>query len=265
MTTALQRKLIVGALDFSPLRHSPALAERHYYTKNRPSGAAKFEEIRTAGVRYEITARTKSRRMCRGGAEVVFRRNAISRESPVHQRQVGGLEPTVARGSRRLSVVRAVREHTRSESEGEHVCGPDVISTATVNGAREISAGRSPLAKQVARAVRARRNHVGGVPANCGSVSPERSEPRSGRYAGCEQVGPSPRLPKPKHPLRVRATAIHTPSGAKDAQIALPAQYPPTTEGRSPRSGCPSRGEYRYPNRGRTLTGKPARHSNVAY
>ena len=115
--------------------------------------------------------------ICRAGAEGVFRRNAISRESPVHQRQVGGLEPTVAR---------------------EHVCGPDVISTATVKGAREISAGRSPLAKQVARAVRARRNHVGGVPANCGSVSPERSEPRSGRYAGCEQVGPSPRLPKPK-------------------------------------------------------------------
>ena len=46
----------------------------------------------------------------------MFRRNAISRESPVHQRQVGGLEPTVAR---------------------EHVCGPDVISTAPVNGARE--------------------------------------------------------------------------------------------------------------------------------
>ena len=114
----------------------------------------------------------------------MFRRNAISREIPVHQRQVGGLEPTVAR---------------------EHVCGPDVISTATVNGAREISAGQSPLAKQVARAVRARQNHVGGVPANCGSVSPERSEPRSGRYAGCEQVGPSPRLPKPKHtPPRTR-------------------------------------------------------------
>ena len=118
----------------------------------------------------------------------MFRRNAISRESPVHQRQVGGLEPTVAR---------------------EHVCGPDVISTATVNGAREISAGQSPLAKQVARAVRARRNHVGGVPANCGSVSPERSEPRSGRYAGCEQVGPSPRLPKPQHSLRFRAAVIH--------------------------------------------------------
>ena len=64
----------------------------------------------------EITVRTKSRRICRAGAEGAFRRNAISRESPVHQRQVGGLEPTVAR---------------------EHVCGPDVISTATVNGARE--------------------------------------------------------------------------------------------------------------------------------
>ena len=50
------------------------------------------------------------------GSGGVFRRRAISRESPVHQRQVGGLEPTVAR---------------------EHVCGPDVISTATVNGARE--------------------------------------------------------------------------------------------------------------------------------
>ena len=57
-----------------------------------------------------------SLRGIRAGAEGVFRRNAISRESPVHQRQVGGLEPTVAR---------------------EHVCGPDVISTATVNGARE--------------------------------------------------------------------------------------------------------------------------------
>ena len=121
------------------------------------------------------------------GAEGVFRRNAISRESPVQRRQVGGLEPTVAR---------------------EHVCGPDVISTATVKGAREISAGRSPLAKHVARAVRARRNHVGGVPANCGSVSPERSEPRSGRYAGCEQVGPSPRLPKPKHPRRGSAASV---------------------------------------------------------
>ena len=51
----------------------------------------------------------------------------------------------------------------------EHVCGPDVILTASVKGAREISAGRSPLAQQVARAVRARQNHVGGVPKNCGS------------------------------------------------------------------------------------------------
>ena len=34
-TTALQRKLTFGALDFSPLRHSPALAEHEHYTKNR--------------------------------------------------------------------------------------------------------------------------------------------------------------------------------------------------------------------------------------
>ena len=111
--------------------------------------------------------RTKSRRICRAGAEGVFRRNAISRESPVHQRQVGGLEPTVAR---------------------EHVCGPDVISTATVNGAREISAGRSPLAKQVARAVRARQNHAGGVPANCGLVSPEAKPSREIRLSRSDQV-----------------------------------------------------------------------------
>ena len=38
--------------------------------------------------------------------------------------------PTGTRGNRRLSVVRAVHELTRSESEGEHVCGPDVILTA---------------------------------------------------------------------------------------------------------------------------------------
>ena len=35
MTTALQRKLIVGALDFSPLRHSPTLVGREHYTKIR--------------------------------------------------------------------------------------------------------------------------------------------------------------------------------------------------------------------------------------
>ena len=32
-TTALQRKLIVGALDFSPLRHSPAFTRQESYTK----------------------------------------------------------------------------------------------------------------------------------------------------------------------------------------------------------------------------------------
>ena len=46
-------------------------------------------------------------------------------------------EPTGARGNRRMSVVRAVHEPTRSESEGEHVCGPGVILTTSVKGARE--------------------------------------------------------------------------------------------------------------------------------
>ena len=66
----------------------------------------------------------------------------------------------------------------------EQVCGPGVILTAGVKGAREISAGRSPLAKQVARAVRARQNHAGGVPVNCGSR---------------EQVGRRPRIRPPPH------------------------------------------------------------------
>ena len=41
-TTALQRKLSFGALDFSPLRHSPALAAREYYTKTAYNGAVEF-------------------------------------------------------------------------------------------------------------------------------------------------------------------------------------------------------------------------------
>jgi len=88
----------------------------------------------------------------------VFRRNAISRESPVHQRQVGGLEPTVAR---------------------EHVCGPDVISTATVNGARE---GARVEIMSV------------GCPQTAGRAS------RSGQV---------PDYLSRNSPLRVRATAIH--------------------------------------------------------
>ena len=54
----------------------------------------------------------------------------------MHQRQVGGLEPTVER---------------------EHVCGPDVISTATVKGAREgarveiMSVGRPQTAGRESR------------------------------------------------------------------------------------------------------------------
>ena len=52
-------------------------------------------------------------------------------------------EPTGARGNRRLSVVRAVHEPIRSESEGEHVCGPGAILTAVVKGAREMHLRRS--------------------------------------------------------------------------------------------------------------------------
>lgn len=76
--------------------------------------------------------------------------------------------PTGTRGNRRLSVVRAVHELTRSESEseGEHVCGPDVILTASVKGACEMHLRRSrqaprraqrrALRSKVARKVRAR-------------------------------------------------------------------------------------------------------------
>ncbi len=108
-----------------------------------------------------------------------------------------GRRPTGARGNRRLSVVRAVHEPTRSESEGEHVCGPGVILTASVKGAREMhlrrsrqvprraqrGALRSKVARGCARASkscriprrsvateRRRRLNAGcGAPANCGS------------------------------------------------------------------------------------------------
>ena len=46
VTTALQRKLIVGALDFSPLRHSPALAEHEHYTKISSQWSRKFWQNR---------------------------------------------------------------------------------------------------------------------------------------------------------------------------------------------------------------------------
>ena len=52
--TALQRKLSFGALDFSPLRHSPALTGREYYTKKiRPRGRRRF----TAAGRAKLTGR----------------------------------------------------------------------------------------------------------------------------------------------------------------------------------------------------------------
>ena len=174
--------------DGEIIQHSPFRRQiaklKNQSAKKRDYGADEIAAVMGKRAPRRCAPTNTARRICHAGAEGVFRRNAISRESPVHQRQVGGLEPTVARGNRRLSVVRAVHEPTRSESEGEHVCGPDVISTATVKGAREISAGRSPLAKQVARAVRARRNHV---------ISPEgaqrlSAEGGSMRGVGCPQT-----------------------------------------------------------------------------
>ena len=123
----------------------------------------------------------------------------------MRQRQVGGLEPTVAR---------------------EHVCGPDVISTATVNGAREISAGRSPLAQQVARAVRARRNHV---------ISPEgaqrvSAEGGSMRGVGCPQT--AGRYP-PNEVSRV-AGAMRGASRSGQAPDYLSRNTPPLPRDNSP-------------------------------
>ena len=45
-TTALQRKLIVDALDFSPLRHSPAFTEHEHYTKISSQWSRKFWQKR---------------------------------------------------------------------------------------------------------------------------------------------------------------------------------------------------------------------------
>ena len=123
--------------------------------------------------RNNITVRTKSRQICHGKAGALEMppggayppaegspkgRLRGGRESPVHQRQVGGLEPTVAR---------------------EHVCGPDVISTATGNGARE---GARVEIMSV------------GCPQTAGRAS------RSGQV---------PDYLSRNSPLRVRATAIH--------------------------------------------------------
>ncbi len=142
-----------------------------------------------------FNAEAQGRRVRRGSwsLELELESGVVERSWRQERRSEAG-EPTGARGNRRLSVVRAVHEPTRSESEGEHVCGPGVILTASVKGAREISAGQSPLAKQVARAVRARQKSCrwGARKLRVGIPRGE-AEPRSGRYAGCEQVGRRPR------------------------------------------------------------------------
>jgi len=61
---------------------------------------------------------------------------SVASATRLKRRGRGGVGPTGARGNRRLTVVRAVREHTRSASKGERLRGPDVISTPSVKGAR---------------------------------------------------------------------------------------------------------------------------------
>ena len=95
-------------------RSKPVTQDRSIIAKfhaARKSSAAKRAKFRNAAKMAAFPVSNGSR-----GSGGVFRRHEINVESPVHQRQVGGLEPTVAR---------------------EHVCGPDVISTVTVKGARE--------------------------------------------------------------------------------------------------------------------------------
>ena len=166
MTTALQRKLSFGALDFSPLHHSPALAERHYYTKNRSEWSDEILANITRGKSAAMKIHSPKRRQDGISTKAVGR--AAQAGTSVARSQLAGCvvgmrflpqgsrraerwskrsgeagEPTGARGNRRLSVVRAVHEPTRSESEGEQVCGPGVILTADVKGAREMHLRRS--------------------------------------------------------------------------------------------------------------------------
>ena len=43
-------QIVFGALDFSPLRHSPALARHHNYTKNPPEWAEKLGDFAAHGL-----------------------------------------------------------------------------------------------------------------------------------------------------------------------------------------------------------------------
>jgi hypothetical protein len=139
---------------------------------------------------------------CRWLVRCTSQPEANARASRWSERSVEAGEPTGARGNRRLSVVRAVHEPTRSEREGEQVCGPGVILTTSAKGAREMhlrrsrqvprraqrGALRSKVARGCARASKscwwgARKLRVG-IPRT------KRAAKRS--LEGCEQVGRRP-------------------------------------------------------------------------
>ena len=145
MTTALQRKLSFGALDFSPLRHSPALAERHYYTKNRSEWSDEILANITRGKSAAMKIHSPKRRQDGISTKAVGR--AAQAGTSVARSQLAGCVVGMRflpQGSRR-----AERWSKRSGEAGEptgareHVCGPGVILTASVKGAREMHLRRS--------------------------------------------------------------------------------------------------------------------------
>ena len=146
-------------------RRAYRLTGCRYYSENaaRKSSATKRPNL-------ETTPRWWLSQLATDCAEAVgvFRRNTINVKNQEHQRQVEGLEPTVER---------------------EHVCGPDVISTTTVKGARE--GARVEIMSA-------------GCPQTAGRSS------RSGQ---------APRPPKPKHPLRTSATKQKATSTRQDFAV----------------------------------------------
>ena len=139
MTTALQRKLSFGALDFSPLHHSPALAERHYYTKNRSEWSGEILANITRGKSAAMKIHSPKRRQDGISTKAVGRAAQAGTSVARSQlaRCVVGMR-FLPQGSRR-----AERWSKRSGEAGEptgareQVCGPGVILTADVKGARE--------------------------------------------------------------------------------------------------------------------------------
>ena len=128
-----------------------------------------------------------------------FQTQSSRRTKRWSERSAEAGEPTGARGSRRLSVVRAVHEPTRSESEGEHVCGPGVILTASVKGAREMHlrrsrqvprrAQRGALRSKVARGCARVKIMPVGCPQTAGRYPPNEVSREAGAMRGASRSG----------------------------------------------------------------------------